>query len=102
MKYLRLEEVTRLYGIAGVDLAMLEREHLIDVKRTLDDESVISVDDVETARIVLVMMNELEVNLPGAEVIAHMRSEMIAMRRQFEKILETLVEELRRSLSPPP
>ncbi|MGH7823511.1 MAG: hypothetical protein ACREQ9_27435 [Candidatus Binatia bacterium] len=103
MKYLRLEEVTERFGITPADLEMLEREELIAVKRTLDDEPVISCDDVDTARLVLLLMNELEVNLAGAEVIAHMRSEMLAMRRQFGKILEALVAELRATLghSPP-
>ena len=40
-------------------------------------------------------MNELEVNLPGAEVIVRMPSEMIAMQQQFGKILEALIEEIR-------
>lgn len=98
MRYLRFEEVSERYGIAVADLEMLEREQLIEVKRTLDNEPVISCEDAETARVVLVLMNELEVNLAGAEVIAHMRAEMLAMRRQFGKILETLIEELRRQL----
>jgi hypothetical protein len=98
MKYLRFDEVTRSYGLTASEIEMLEREQLIDVKRTLDDEPVISSDDAETARLVMLLMNELEVNLPGAEVIAHMRAEMIAMQRQFGKILEALIEELRRSL----
>jgi hypothetical protein len=100
MKYLRFAEVTERYGISAADLEMLEREQVIEVKRTLDDEPVVSCEDADTARVVLLLMNELEVNLPGAEVIAHMRSEMLAMRRQFGKILEALIEELRSSLRP--
>jgi hypothetical protein len=42
-------------------------------------------------------MNELDVNLAGAEVIVHMREEMLAMQRQFGKILELLIEEIRRA-----
>ncbi|MGH7857244.1 MAG: hypothetical protein ACREQY_07900 [Candidatus Binatia bacterium] len=98
MKYLRLDEVTEQYGITRADLEMLEREEVIAVKRTLDDEPVMSCEDADTARLVLLLMNELEVNLAGAEVIAHMRGEMLAMRRQFGKILEALVEELRTTL----
>lgn len=99
MRYLRLTEVEAQYGIAASELERLADEGLIEVKRSLDDEAVISVADVETARLVRVLVNELEVNLPGAEVIVHMRAEMLAMTRQFGKILETLVAELREALA---
>lgn len=98
MKYLRFDEVTRIYGVKREELELLEREALIQVKHTLDDEPVISSDDADKARLACLLLNELEVNFPGAEVILHMRDEMIAMRRQFGKILETLIEELRRGL----
>lgn len=98
MRYLRLEEAVRALGIDAEELALYERESLICVKRTLDDEPVISAEDVERARLVACLLHDLEVNLPGAEVIVHMREEMIAMRRQFGEILETLVGELRTAL----
>jgi hypothetical protein len=99
MKYLRLSEVEERYGVSAAELERLEQEGLIEIKRTLDDEPVVSREDAETARLVMVLMNELEVNLPGAEVIVHMRAEMLAMVRQFGKILEALVEELRAALA---
>jgi len=40
-----------------------------------------------------VLCRELE--LAGAEVIVRMRAEMIAMQRQFGKILEELIQEIR-------
>jgi hypothetical protein len=97
MKYLRLSEVAQQYGIGTSDLEALAREELIEIKRTLDEEPVLSCEDVEKARFALLLMKELEVNLPGAEVIVHMREEMMAMQRQFGKILETLIEEIRRA-----
>ena len=101
MRYLRLTEVEAQYGIAPAEIERLAAEGLIEVKRSLDDEAVISTGEVENARLVLMLVNELDVNLPGAEVIVHMRSEMLAMRRQFGKILETLVAELREALGRP-
>jgi hypothetical protein len=38
------------------------------------------------------------VNLPGVEVIMHMRESMLAMQRQFSDVLDALVEEMRRHL----
>jgi MerR family transcriptional regulator, heat shock protein HspR len=98
MRYLRLEEAARALGIDAEELALYERESLICVQRTLDDEPVISAEDVERARLVACLLHDLDVNLPGAEVIVHMREEMIAMRRQFGQILEALVGELRSTL----
>ena len=95
MKYLRFDEVTARYGVPPSELERLAREGFIEVKRTLDEEPVISHEDAEAARLATFLMNELEVNLPGAEVIVRMRSEMIAMQQQFGKILEALIEEIR-------
>ncbi len=59
----------------------------------------ISSTDVERARVIALLTEELEVNLPGAEVILRMRDDMIAMQRQFEEILADLVAELRRGFA---
>lgn len=99
MRYLRLEEAAAVLGIELADFELFEREHLITIKRTLDDEPVISSIDVERARLAVLLIRELDVNLPGAEVIVHMRDDMIAMQRQFGEILEALVGELRATLS---
>lgn len=101
MKYLRLEEVREQLGIGREELELLAGEGLIHIKRTLEDEVVISDRDADTARLVSLLMKELDVNLPGAEVIVHMRAEMLAMRRQFGRILEELVTELRNGLRSP-
>jgi len=97
MKYLRLSEVTQTYGIGLTELEALAREQLIEIKHTLEEEPVLSSDDVDKARLALLLMKELEVNLPGAEVIVHMREEMKAMQRQFGAILEMLIAEIRRA-----
>lgn len=97
MKYVRLSEIDAQYGIDRGALERLAREELIEIKHTLDEEPVVSGDDVDKARLAMLLMNELDVNLAGAEVIVHMREEMLAMQRQFGKILETLIEEIHRA-----
>ena len=95
MKYLRLQEIADRYGILAAELEALAVEELIQIKRTVDEELVVSIEDVEKARVAHLLMSELDVNLAGVEVIVRMRSEMIAMQRQFGTILETLIEEIR-------
>jgi MerR family transcriptional regulator, heat shock protein HspR len=97
MRYLRLSDIAERYGIGRDELEILAREQLIEIKHTLEEEAVVSCDDVDKARLARVLMNELDVNLAGAEVIVHMREEMLAMQRQFGKILELLIEEIRRA-----
>jgi MerR family transcriptional regulator, heat shock protein HspR len=97
MRYLRLSDIAERYGIGRDELEILAREQLIEIKHTLEEEAVVSCDDVDKARLARVLMNELDVNLAGAEVIVHMREEMLAMQRQFGKILEMLIEEIRRA-----
>lgn len=50
----------------------------------------LTVEHVETARVVGTLVHELEVNWAGAEVILRMRSELIATRRQVADLLRLL------------
>ena len=95
MKYLRVKEIADRYGIQPEELEALAGEGLIAIKHTVDEESVVSIEDVDNARVAHLLISELDVNLAGAEVIVRMRSEMIAMQRQFGQILETLIQEIR-------
>lgn len=97
MRYLKVQEVCAELGVDDRLLAAVCEEGLIHIKRTADDEMVVSAEDAERLRLV-VLLGEMDVNLPGAEVILHMREEILAMRSQFDEILRALVEELRRKL----
>jgi MerR family transcriptional regulator/heat shock protein HspR len=44
----------------------------------------------EKLRLALLLMEEMEVNLPGVEIILRMRQTMDEMRKQFDDILEDL------------
>lgn len=55
-------------------------------------------DELEKLRIAKVLMEEMDVNLSGVEVILQMRDRMIEMRRQFDAILEDLAQQLRQAL----
>lgn len=96
MRYLKLREVCLQLDIDEDLLATLSREGLVEVKNTLEDEPVVSVADADRLRVIVLLMREMEVNLPGVEVIMHMREDMVSMQSQFDEILRTLVEELRK------
>jgi MerR family transcriptional regulator/heat shock protein HspR len=96
--YLRLEEVRVRLAIDDAFLQEVCAEGLVEIKRTVDDEPVISAEDAERLRVITVLTREMDVNLAGAEVILHLREDLCAMQRQFDEILRTLVEELRQRL----
>ena len=79
-------------------LESLRGEGLIEVKRSLEDEPVMSVDEAEKLRVITVLIREMGVNLPGVEVILHMRDDLRSMRAQFDEIMRSMVEELRKRI----
>jgi MerR family transcriptional regulator/heat shock protein HspR len=96
--YLKRSEVLERLSVTPDLLDLLESAELIHPKRTLEEEVLISVEDVDRIRVTRILTEEMEVNLAGAEVILHMRDEIFAMQRQFDEILRTLVAELRQRL----
>jgi MerR family transcriptional regulator/heat shock protein HspR len=54
--------------------------------------------ELEKLRLAKILMEEMEVNLSGVEVILQMRRNIIEMRRQFDAILEDLARELKESV----
>jgi MerR family transcriptional regulator/heat shock protein HspR len=96
VRYLKLREVCVRLDIDEELLATLSREGLVEVKHTLEDEPVVSAADAERLRVVVLLMREMDVNLPGVEVILHMREDLFSLQEQFDEILRTLVEEIRK------
>ena len=54
--------------------------------------------ELEKLRVAKILMEEMEVNLSGVEVIIQMRQKMIEMRRQFDAILEDLAGQMQETL----
>jgi len=97
-RYVKVSDLMSELHINADFLQALEAEDLIRPKHTLEGDLVLSSEDVDRIRLALVLTGELDVNLPGVEVIMHMRESMLAMQRQFSDILDALVEEMRRQV----
>jgi MerR family transcriptional regulator/heat shock protein HspR len=54
--------------------------------------------ELDKLRLAKTLMEDMEVNLPGVEVILRMRESMLRMREQFDDILEGLAMELRKRM----
>ena len=97
-RYLKVSEVIAELQVNEDFLNSLEVEDLIHLKRTSEGDLVISAEDADRVRLALVLTSELDVNMPGVEIVMHMRESMLAMQRQFSEVLESIVEEVRRQL----
>jgi MerR family transcriptional regulator/heat shock protein HspR len=94
-KYLRITDVTKICGVDAKFVMRLEQEKVIYpiVRRR---RKLYPLDQVDRVRVARLLIDEMGVNLEGAEVALHMREQMIAMQRQFNQILRLLGRELRR------
>ena len=94
-KYLRITEVIKICGVDVKFVKRLEQESVIYsiVRRS---EKFYPLDQVDRVRVARLLIEEMGVNLEGAEVALNMREQMIAMQRQFNEILRLLGRELRK------
>jgi hypothetical protein len=92
---LRLVRVIAELGTDAEFVESLVRAEIIYVEHDPRGEVLISPADAERLRLVMLLIRDLEVNLPGAEVILHMRESMLAMQQQVEEILNAVAEEIR-------
>jgi MerR family transcriptional regulator/heat shock protein HspR len=95
-RYVKVTEIVAQMHVESALLERLDAEELIHLKRTSEGDLVISSEDADRVRVVRMLLDDLEVNLAGVEVILHMRDTMLAMQRQFSELLDTLAKEVRR------
>ncbi len=97
--YYYRQQIIEIFELDERFLDALEAEDLVHpVQEESTRERVFPLDQVERIRIIHNLVNDLEVNLAGVEVIMEMRENLIRMQRQFDQILETLVKELKTRL----
>jgi MerR family transcriptional regulator, heat shock protein HspR len=94
-KYLRITEVIKICNVPQTFIDTLERERIIEpiMRRKL---KFYSPDQVDRVRVAHLLIEEMGVNLEGAEVALHMREQMIAMQRQFNELLRLLGQQLKK------
>ena len=94
-KYLRITEVIKICGVDEEFILRLERESMIRpvIRRR---QRLYPLDQVDRVRVARLLIEEMGVNLEGAEAALHMREQMIAMQHQFDKLLRLIGEEFKR------
>lgn len=94
-KYLKISEVIEICGVNVRFVARLEEEELIQpVLR--GRQKLYPVGQVDRVRVARVLVRDMGVNLEGVDVALRMREQMIAMQRQFDRLLRSLASGMRK------
>ena len=90
-------EVLEFFEVDEQFLKVLEEESIVCATFEGDAPPArkFSTMEMEKLRVAKMLMEELEVNLPGVEIILRMRRNMIEMRKQFDAILADLSRHVR-------
>lgn len=98
-KYFTTTEIMEIFQVNEDLIVSLEREEIICPECTGNDPlKQFSGREIEKLRIAKMLIEDMEVNLPGVEIILRMRESMINMRRQFDDILEDLALQIKKTL----
>jgi len=100
IKYWTIEQIKESFEVNDEFVAELESEKIIVSERhPRKPVRVFCESEIEKVRLAAMLVREMGVNLAGVEVILHMRSNMLEMRRQMDRILEHVAREVRKSLN---
>ncbi len=90
-----ITEVIECFQINREFIHDLEEEKIIcPTCRENSDEKLLALSELEKLRLARTLFEEMDVNLPGIEVILQMRKNLVDMRKQFDAILEDLAGRL--------
>jgi len=94
-----INEVTEIFQVDEVFLSDLEEQEVLCPTCTKETRAkLFSIHDLEKLRLAKLLVEDMEVNLPGVEIILRMRQNMLEMRKQFDTILEELAHHLKKNL----
>ena len=95
-EYWTINEVIQIIEVDEKFINDLEKEEIVCPTyakgRTVKQYST---SDLDRLRFAKSLMEDMEVNLPGIEIILRMRQEIIDMRRQFDEILEDMATQIK-------
>jgi len=94
--YYMISVVSKRFDVHPQTLRLYEREGLLKPSRTDGNTRLYSDDDLERLSRILRLTRDLGVNLAGVEVVLNMQQMMETMEKEFNDLLESLREELRK------
>ncbi len=97
--YFQITEVIEICCVDEAFVLRLEQESLV-TPVVRDSRKLYPPEQVDRIRVAHWLIDEMGVNLEGAEVALHMREQMLEMQRQFGAVLQRLKEELKKEFPP--
>jgi len=98
-EYWTTTEVIELFQVEERFLNRLEEEDIVCPEcGERPSDKAFSAGELEKLRLAKLLVEEMGVNLPGVEIILHMRQSMFDMRTQFDTILEDVALHLQKAL----
>jgi MerR family transcriptional regulator/heat shock protein HspR len=95
--YWSVTEIVEIFQVDEDIISFLEEGEILCPECMEDrQEKRFSAMEMDKIRFAKILMEDMEVNLPGVEVILRMRESMVRMRKQFDDILEGLAEEVKK------
>jgi MerR family transcriptional regulator/heat shock protein HspR len=85
-----IKSVAQIVGLHEQTLRMYERKGLIRPQRSDGNIRLFSDADIERVRCIKRLVDDLGVNLAGAEVILHMREQMEVLRQELKQLQRSL------------
>jgi MerR family transcriptional regulator, heat shock protein HspR len=98
-KYWTVMEIREDLQVSEELLVTLEQEEIICPElNECGSPKHFSCNELEKLRLARMLIEDMDVNIPGVEIILRMRQDMIHMRRQFDEILEDIAMEIKKTL----
>ena len=92
-------EVLEFFQVEESFLRRLEEEEIVCPHCDEDlSTRLFHTNELEKLRVAKILVEDMDVNLSGVEVILQMRKNMIDMMRQFDAILEDLARQMQKTL----
>ncbi len=88
--YVLIGSVARRFGVHPQTLRLYEREGLIQPPRSAGNTRLYDPDTVERLEIILTLTRELGVNLAGVEVILDLKTRLLRMEGEVERLMEAI------------
>ena len=90
-----VSEVMELFQVKEEFLAELEEEEIIcSTCREDSPMKLFPASELEKVSLVKLLVEDMEVNLPGVEIILRMRQSMFELRKQFDAIMEDVARHI--------
>ena len=94
-----VKEVVEIFEVDERFLQELEEEDILcPVCQDKQSSKVFSTSELEKIRLAKILVEEMDVNVAGVEIILRMRQMMFEMRKQFDDILEDLARQVREKM----